>query len=65
MFDTDHKFPDCVTLKIVMVLVTCAIKDDAKFYPQNIFRRSIMNTNSAKYFLKGLKKISKELIPIA
>ena len=33
LFDTDDKSPDYIILKNVVILITCAIKDDAKFYP--------------------------------
>ena len=33
LFDTDDKSLDYVILKNVVILITCAIKDDAKFYP--------------------------------
>ena len=33
--DTDDKLPDYITLKNVVILITtCVIKNDAKFYPQ-------------------------------
>ena len=34
LIDTDYQLPDYVTLKNVLILITCVIKDDAKFYPQ-------------------------------
>ena len=32
--DTHDKWPDYITLKNVMMLITYTIKDDGKFYPQ-------------------------------
>ena len=32
--DTDDKLPDDITLKNVVMLITCAIKDGDKSYPQ-------------------------------
>ena len=32
--ERDDKFPDDVTLKNVVILYKCFIKDDDKFYPQ-------------------------------
>ena len=38
LIETDDKFLDEVTLKTVVVLISCVIKDDGKFYVQ---KRSI------------------------
>ena len=32
MIDKDDKLPDYITLKDVVILITCIIKDDHKFY---------------------------------
>ena len=32
--DTDEKLPNDITLKNIVILMTCVIKDDAKFYPE-------------------------------
>ena len=32
--DTDHKLPDDIDLKNFVILMTCIIKDNDKFYPQ-------------------------------
>ena len=32
LIDTDHKLPDYITLKNLVTLITCIIKDDGKFY---------------------------------
>ena len=34
LIDIDDKLPDGITFKKVVILVTCVIKDDGKFYPQ-------------------------------
>ena len=34
MIDTDDKLPDDITLKNVVILMTCIIKNYGKFYPQ-------------------------------
>ena len=34
LIDTDDKLIDNITSKNVVILMTCAIKDDYKFYPQ-------------------------------
>ena len=34
LFDMDEKLPDYITLKNVVILITCIIKDDGTFYPQ-------------------------------
>ena len=34
LIETDDKLPDDITLKYVIILITCAIKDGDKFYPQ-------------------------------
>ena len=34
MIEKDDKLPDDITLKNVTILITCAIKDGDKFYPQ-------------------------------
>ena len=34
LHDTNDKLPDYITLKNVVILITCVIKDDAKFCPQ-------------------------------
>ena len=34
LIETDDKFPDDITLKYVVILITCVIKTGGKFYPQ-------------------------------
>ena len=34
LIETDDKFPDDITLKYVVILITCVIKIGGKFYPQ-------------------------------
>ena len=33
LIDTDDKLPNNITLKNVVILMTCVMKDDDKFYP--------------------------------
>ena len=33
LIDADNKQPDYITLKNVMILMTCITEDDAKLYP--------------------------------
>lgn len=39
--DTDDKLPDHITLKIVMILVTCVIKDEDEFYPHIFVQKAL------------------------
>ena len=34
LIDTNDKLPNNITIKNVVALMTCVIKDDGKFYPQ-------------------------------
>ena len=34
LIDTDDKLPDDITLKNVVTLIACVVKDDGKLYPQ-------------------------------
>ena len=34
LLDTYQKFPEVITIKYVVTLMTCVIKDDGKFHPQ-------------------------------
>ena len=34
LIETDDKLPDDITLKNVVILIKCALKDGGKFYPQ-------------------------------
>ena len=43
MFDVDRKFPDYITLKNVVILIRCAIKDNAKLYPQIFLEEALYN----------------------
>ena len=40
---TDDKLSDYITLKNTVVLVTCIIKDDGKFYPKNFLEETLYN----------------------
>ena len=39
LIDIDDKLPDYITFKNVVILRTCIIKDDAKFYPHILLVR--------------------------
>ena len=41
--NTDDKLPDYITLKNVMILITCVIKDGTKFYPQIFLDEALYN----------------------
>ena len=57
MFDVDHKFPDYFTLKQVVILIRCAIKDDAKLYPQIFLEEALCNKYEQRKVLKKNKEI--------
>ena len=35
LIDTNENLPNDITLKILVILMTCVIKNDRKLYPQN------------------------------
>ena len=41
LIDTDENLPDDISLKNVVILMTCVIKDDSKFYPQIFFKEAL------------------------
>ena len=43
LIDTDDKLPDYITLKSFVILITCVIKDNAKFYPQTFLEEAMYN----------------------
>ena len=43
VIDTDDKLSNYITLKNVVILITCVIKDDAKFYPQIFLEEALYN----------------------
>ena len=40
---TDDNLPNHITLKNSVILITCAIKDNAKFYPQICLEEALYN----------------------
>ena len=36
-----YKLPDYVTLNVIVILIKCVVKDDAKFYPQMILEEAL------------------------
>ena len=43
LIDRDNKLPDYITLRNVVILITCATKDNAKFYPQIFLKEALYN----------------------
>ena len=41
--DTDDKLPDCVFLEIVVILITCMIKNAGTFQPQIFLEEALYN----------------------
>ena len=42
MIEKDDKLPDDITLKNVIILITCAIKDGDKCYPQIFLEQALV-----------------------
>ena len=55
LIDKNDNLPDYIALKNVVILLTCAIKEDAKFHPQKLWKKHCI-------FNKHLKKVDKELM---
>ena len=63
LINTDNKVPDGITLKRVVILMTCIIKDGNKCYPQLFIQRALYNKQiECKAFKKD---ITKELMLVA
>ena len=63
LIDTDNKVSDGITLKRVVILMTCIIKDGNKCYPQLFIQRALYNKQTE---CKAFKKdITKELMLVA
>ena len=43
LIHTDDKLPDYITLKNVVILITCVSEDDAKRYPQIFLEEALYN----------------------
>ena len=43
LVDRDEKFQDYINLKNIVILITCIIKNDSKFYPQIILEEALYN----------------------
>ena len=41
MIDTDDKLPDDITLKNVVILMTCVIINDGIFYPEKVLEEAL------------------------
>ena len=55
LIDTDNKLLEDITFKNVLILMTCAVKDDDKFYPQLFLEKTYCMVN--KHNAKHLKRI--------
>ena len=42
LIDTDDKLPNNITLKYAVIVVTCDIKDDDKFHPQQFLEEALL-----------------------
>ena len=42
LINKGEKLPDYITLKNVVILIVCVIKDDGKFYPQMFLEEAIL-----------------------
>ena len=42
LIETDDKFTDDITLKYVVILITCVIKNGGKFYPQKFSEEALV-----------------------
>ena len=43
LIKTNNRLPEYITLKHVVVLITCHVKDDDKFYPEVILEEALYN----------------------
>ena len=43
LINTNDKLPGYITLKNVVILITCAIKDNVNFYPQMFLEEALHN----------------------
>ena len=43
LIDRNDNLPDYVALKNVVILITCALKEDAKFHPQKLLEEALYN----------------------
>ena len=48
LIDTDDKLPDDITLKNVVILITCVSKDDDEFYMQLLLEQALYNKQTWK-----------------
>ena len=69
LVDTHDKLPDHITLKNVVMLTTCAINDDGRFYPQLFLKKHCLlrkhcNNMWRKDYVKEILVSEKELSDI-
>ena len=43
LIDRNDNLPDYIALKNVVILITCDIKEDAKFHPQKLLEEALYN----------------------
>ena len=60
LINMDDKLSDDITLKRVMILMTCVIEDGNKYYPQLLLDHALYNEQTQHKSSK--KDISKELM---
>ena len=49
LIDTDDKLQGYIALKNVVILITCIIKDDDKFYPQIFLEKTLYNEDLIQF----------------
>ena len=42
LVDTGDQLPDGITLKYVVISITCVVKDDGKFYPELFLKEALL-----------------------
>ena len=60
LIEADDKLPDNITLKNVVILMTCVIRDDGKFYPKLLLKEALLEVQklvSAFHMLNSTIKI--------
>ena len=61
LIEADDKLPDNITLKNVVILMTCVITDDGKFYPKLLLKEALLEVQklvSTFHMLNSTIKIS-------
>ena len=63
MINTNDKLSDDITLKRVVILLTCVIKDGNKFYPQLFLDHTLYDEQTQCNTFK--KDINKQRMPVS